>query len=50
MQRMSKDNTPIIPNPTEKVKPFCKKKIAPKIPGFLYTSVNAGNIGAMIHN
>ena len=25
MQRMSKDNTPIIPNPTEKVKPFCKK-------------------------
>lgn len=49
MQRMSKDNTPIIPNPTEKVKPFCKK-IAPKIPGFLYTSVNAGNIGAMIHN
>jgi len=25
MQGMSKDNTPIIPNPTKKVKPFCKK-------------------------
>ncbi len=25
MQSMSKDNTPIIPNPSAKVKPFCKK-------------------------
>ena len=42
MQGMSKDNTPIIPNPTKKVKPFCKK-IARKFSGFLCGFAGAGS-------
>ena len=34
MQGMSKDNTPIIPNPTKKVKPFCKKNLHGNFPAF----------------
>lgn len=43
MQGMSKDNTPIIPNPTKKVKPFCKKKFARKFSGFLCGFAGAGS-------